>query len=97
MKNKKLKNKDFFDVEQNPVITFKSTKFVRAGHDTYEVDGDFTVRGVSNPEKLKLIVSAKGTVQPRSRGTWSSTVKTTGWTRASRSSRSPTTSRWIST
>ena len=78
MKNNKLKNKDFFDVEQNPVITFKSTKFVPTGPDTYEVDGDFTIRGVSNPEKLKLIVSAKGTAQPRSRGTWSSTVKTTG-------------------
>ncbi len=26
MKNDKLKSKDFFDVEQNPYITFKSTK-----------------------------------------------------------------------
>ena len=31
------------------------------GPETYEVDGDFTIRGVSNPEKLKLIVSGKGT------------------------------------
>jgi polyisoprenoid-binding protein YceI len=61
MKNGKLKGKDFFDVEQNPVITFKSTKFVRTGHDTYEVDGDFTIHGVSNPEKLTLIVSGRGT------------------------------------
>jgi polyisoprenoid-binding protein YceI len=61
MKNNKLKSKDFFDVEQNPVITFKSTKFVPTGPDTYEVDGDFTIRGVSNPEKLKLIISGKGT------------------------------------
>jgi polyisoprenoid-binding protein YceI len=52
MKNRKLKGKDFFDVEHNPMITFKSTKIVRTGHDTYEVDGDFTIRGVSNPEKL---------------------------------------------
>lgn len=61
MKNSKLKGKDFFDVEQNPLITFKSTKFVHAGHNTYEVDGDFTIRGVSNPEKLTLTVSGKGT------------------------------------
>jgi polyisoprenoid-binding protein YceI len=61
MKNSKLKSKDFFDVEQNPVITFKSTKIVKTGHETYEVDGDFTVRGVSNPEKLTLTVSGKGT------------------------------------
>src|SRR5271170_3108153 len=40
MKNGKLKGKDFFDVEQNPVITFKSTKIVKTGHETYEVDGE---------------------------------------------------------
>jgi polyisoprenoid-binding protein YceI len=61
MKNGKLKGKDFFDVEQNPVITFKSTKIVKTGHETYEVDGDFTIRGVSNPEKLTLTISGKGT------------------------------------
>jgi polyisoprenoid-binding protein YceI len=61
MKNGKLKSKDFFDVENNPVITFKSTKIVKTGHETYEVDGDFTIRGVSNPEKLILTVSGKGT------------------------------------
>jgi polyisoprenoid-binding protein YceI len=61
MKNGKLKGKDFFDVEHNPVITFKSTKIVRTDHETYEVDGDFTIRGVSNPEKLTLTVSGDGT------------------------------------
>jgi polyisoprenoid-binding protein YceI len=61
MKNGKLKGKDFFDVEQNPVITFVSTKFVQTAPDNYEVDGDFTIRGVSNPEKLTLTVSSKGT------------------------------------
>jgi len=61
MKNGKLKGKDFFDVEHNPVITFKSTKIVKTGPETYEVDGDFTIRGVSNPEKLTLTVSGEGT------------------------------------
>jgi polyisoprenoid-binding protein YceI len=61
LKNGKLKGKDFFSVDENPYITFKSTKFVRTGHDTYEVDGNFTIRGVSNPEKLRLTVSGKGT------------------------------------
>jgi polyisoprenoid-binding protein YceI len=60
MKNGKLKGKDFFDVENNPVITFKSSKFVQTAPNTYEVDGDFTIRGVSNPEKLTLTVSGKG-------------------------------------
>jgi len=57
MKNGKLKSKDFFDVENNPTIVFKSTKMVQVSHNTYEVDGDFLIRGVSNPEKLTLIVS----------------------------------------
>ena len=61
MKDRKLKGKDFFDVEQNPLITFKSTKFVPTGPHTFEVDGDFTIKGVSNPEKLVLTVSGKGT------------------------------------
>lgn len=61
LKNRKLKSKDFFDVEQNPLITFKSTKVVKTGHNTFEVDGDFTIRGVANPEKLTLTVSEKGT------------------------------------
>src|SRR6201981_2002439 len=61
MKNSKLKSKDFFDAEENPLITFKSTKFVATGPHTFEVDGDFTIRGVSNPEKLVLTVSGKGT------------------------------------
>jgi polyisoprenoid-binding protein YceI len=61
MKNNKLKSKDFFDVKQNPVITFVSNKMVQTGPDTLEVDGDFTIRGVSNPEKLTLKVSNQGT------------------------------------
>ena len=57
MKNGKLKGKDFFDAENNPTITFKSTKFVQTAHNIIEVDGDFTIRGASQPEKLNLIIS----------------------------------------
>jgi polyisoprenoid-binding protein YceI len=60
MKNGKLKSKDFFDVERNPLITFKSTRFVQTGPETFEVDGDFTIRGVANPEKLTLTTSGRG-------------------------------------
>jgi polyisoprenoid-binding protein YceI len=59
MKNGKLKSKDFFDVDSNPSIVFQSTKFTQTGPDTIEVDGNFTLRGVSNPEKLTLVVSRK--------------------------------------
>ena len=69
MKNGKLKSKDFFDVEQNPYITFQSTKIVPTGPDTYEVDGNFTIRGVTKPEKLALTVSGQGTGAGTIKGT----------------------------
>jgi polyisoprenoid-binding protein YceI len=61
MKNDKLKSKDFFDVEQDPLITFKSTKIVQTGPTTFDVPGTFTIRGVSKPETLNLTVSGAGT------------------------------------
>ena len=61
MKNDKLKGKDFFDVKQNPYITFHSTKIVQTGPDSFEVDGDFSIRGVSKVEKLALKVERAGT------------------------------------
>ena len=61
MKNGKLKSKDFFNVKQDPYITFKSTKIIQTGPDTFEVDGKFTIRGVSKDEKLELKVSGQGT------------------------------------
>lgn len=61
MKNNKLKGKDFFDAEHNPLITFKSSKIVQSGPATFEVPGTFTIRGVSKPETLTLTVSGVGT------------------------------------
>ena len=61
MKNNKLKSKDFFDVQQSPLITFKSTKVVQTGPTTFDVPGDFSIRGVSRAETLKLVISGKGT------------------------------------
>lgn len=61
MKDGKLKGKDFFDVKGNPYITFKSTKIVQSGPDTVEVDGNFTIRGVTRPEKLTFTITGKGT------------------------------------
>ncbi len=69
LKNSKLKSKDFFDVNNNPLITFRSTKLVQSGPDTFEVDGDFTIRGVTRSEKLTLTVSGKGTGSGQISGT----------------------------
>jgi polyisoprenoid-binding protein YceI len=69
MKNGKLKGKDFFDVKQNPYITFHSTKLVQTGPSTFEVDGDFTIRGVKKAEKLTLTVTGAGTGSGTIQGT----------------------------
>jgi polyisoprenoid-binding protein YceI len=68
MKDGKLKSKDFFDVQNNPYITFHSTKIVQTGANTFEIDGDFTIRGVTKPEKLSLTVSGIGTGQGEVKG-----------------------------
>jgi polyisoprenoid-binding protein YceI len=69
LKNGKLKGEDFFDVKQNPVITFRSKKIVQTGPVTFAVQGDFTIRGVSKPETLMLTVSGKGTGSGAIQGT----------------------------
>jgi polyisoprenoid-binding protein YceI len=61
LKNRKLIGPDFFDVDHAPLITFKSTKLVQTGPNTFEVKGNFTIRGVTRSEKLTLTVSGKGT------------------------------------
>ena len=60
LKDGKLKGKDFFDVKQNPLITFRSTKIIQTGSNTFEVDGEFTIRGVTKPEKLALDLERTG-------------------------------------
>ena len=69
VKNSKLKSKDFFDVDQNPLITFHSSKIVQTGPDTFDVLGSFSIRGVSKPETLKLTVEGKGTGKGTIKGT----------------------------
>jgi polyisoprenoid-binding protein YceI len=68
LKDGTLKGADFFDVGQNPLIAFKSTKIVQTGPNTFEVDGD-TIRGVTKPEKLTLAVSDRGTGSGEINGT----------------------------
>ena len=69
LKDGKLKGPDFFDVVENPLITFKSTKIVQTGPNTFEMDGNFTIRGVTRSEKLTLTVSGEGTGSGQISGT----------------------------
>jgi len=61
MKDNKLKGKDFFNVKESPLITFKSTKIVQSGPNTFDIEGNFTIRGVTKTEKLTLTSDSKGT------------------------------------
>jgi len=69
MKDGKLKSKDFFDVQHDPLITFHSTKFTQTGPNTIKVDGNFTIRGVTKPESLTFTVTGIGTGEGSIKGT----------------------------
>jgi polyisoprenoid-binding protein YceI len=69
LKNNKLKSKDFFDVKDFPAITFKSTKVVQTGPNTFDLEGDFTIRGFTKTEKLTLTDNGKGSTSGSIDGT----------------------------
>ena len=60
MKDGKLKSKDFFDVKENPLITFKSTKVEQKGPNAFDIAGVFTIRGVSKAETISLTATRDG-------------------------------------
>jgi len=69
MKDSKLKSKDFFNAKDSPVITFKSTKVVQTGPQTFDLEGDFTIRGVTKTEKLTVTDNGKGSTSGSIDGT----------------------------
>jgi polyisoprenoid-binding protein YceI len=69
MKDGKLKSKEFFNVKDDPFITFHSTKVVQTGPTTVEMPGTFTIRGVSKPETLTFTITGAGTGAGAIKGT----------------------------
>jgi polyisoprenoid-binding protein YceI len=69
MKDDKLKSKDFFNAKDDPYITFHSTKIVQTSPTTFDVQGKFTIRGVSKDETLTL------TLDPKEKGTGNGHIK----------------------
>jgi polyisoprenoid-binding protein YceI len=49
-----LRSADFFDVENYPTITFKSTKAEVVDTDTYRLSGDLTIRDATHPVTIDL-------------------------------------------
>lgn len=54
-----IRSADFFDVENHPKMTYKSTG-IRAEGDHYVVDGDLTLKGVTKSVPLTLEVNGFG-------------------------------------
>ncbi len=44
-----LRGADFFDAETHPRLTFQSTAMRRVSDDTYKLEGNLTIKGVSRP------------------------------------------------
>ena len=68
MKDGKLKSKEFFNVEQDPLITFVSKKLEQTGPNTFVYTGDFTIRGETKTETLAFTAegqrgSGEGTIE----------------------------------
>ena len=49
-----LKSADFFDGENHPKLTFKSTSFKKIDDNNYELTGDLNIRGISKSVKFPV-------------------------------------------
>lgn len=49
-----LRSADFFDADNHPQMSFRSTKVAHASGDRWLVDGDLTIRGVTKPVQLTV-------------------------------------------
>ncbi len=47
-----LKSEDFFEVESYPTITFKSKSIEKTGDNTFRINGDLSMHGVTKPVTL---------------------------------------------
>ena len=58
--NTHMKGKNFFNVEEFPVMTFKSTAIAVTGEKTADITGDFTLLGVTKPVVLNVVHNKTG-------------------------------------
>lgn len=90
-----LRSADFFDAQQYPTLTFKSTSVEHLGGNEYNVIGDLTIHGVTRPVTLKAEyggqgktpfgtlaagLSAKGKINRKDWGlNWNAPLEAGGW------------------
>ncbi|BAU86307.1 yceI family protein [Streptomyces laurentii] len=56
-----LRSADFFDAEQFPRMSFRSTEAAHLGGDTYRVTGDLTIKDVTRPLSIDLEFNGSAT------------------------------------
>ncbi len=49
-----LRSADFFDAENFPVMSFVSSRLEKIDDESWQLSGDLTIRGVTNPVKLDV-------------------------------------------
>jgi polyisoprenoid-binding protein YceI len=59
-RDKHLKSPDFLNAKQFPTATFKSSGVKKVDDKTYDVTGDFTLRGITKPVVLAVKVIGTG-------------------------------------
>ncbi len=60
-RDRSLESPDFFDAERYPHWTFASARIVPEGNDAFEMDGDLTIHGVTQDERVKVTVGGTPT------------------------------------
>ncbi|MDC3417751.1 YceI family protein [Aquibacillus salsiterrae] len=55
-----LRSADFFDIENHPNITFKSTNVSKVSDETYEITGELTIAGKSRTETFTVNFEGSG-------------------------------------
>ncbi|MFZ4297472.1 YceI family protein [Streptomyces cinereoruber] len=56
-----LRGSDFFDAEQFPLMSFRSTRAEQLGGDTYRITGDLTIKDVTRPLSIDLELNGSAT------------------------------------
>jgi len=75
MRDQHLSGPDFFDVAKYPTMTFKSSSFTKKEGDSYAVEGDLTIHGVTKKVTLDAtFVGAGPGMKGETRAGWEATL-----------------------